>query len=234
MEIDNEKSGIEQKRLNEEDMKLCRDGADLIIQWTNYPPYSICSVSSRMFGFLKDEHKQLVKKYIEECKDEDQKNAALLHFNFIDTYHSNDLSSNEFYKLLIDTISDKKLTLEYANNLYKSCHEDTCYTLVPEKSRSAISKWVAPDLKSSAWQETVKQVNIIALKKLQDELHGLDAGASIALLERAKTMPIFNEHTSNFRITGAFGRTSPVQWIDFQLNKLKLGPSEYQALRFEG
>lgn len=213
--------------LNEEDKEFCLYNANLILGWTRCSSYSICSASNRMFACLNDNHqeverKQLIRKYIAESEDQDLKNAALIHFDFLEGLREKDQTPDVFYKLLLTAMSDKKLTLEYANNLYRSCHNDTWYTQVPDENRFAVSKWLAPDLKSKAWQETIEQIRTIASGKLQEELRMLDdIAAQTALLERARTMPIFNEHTSNFRITGAFGQTRAVQWIDLQLNKLK-------------
>jgi hypothetical protein len=209
--------------LSEEFKQICKDSAEQIISWTKYPPYSIFTASTRMFGFLnkKTECKQLVRKHLAESNEnQDLKHAALIHFNFVDQLYSLEtmVTRDDFHKVLVETMSDDRLTLEYANNLYISCHKDS-YNIEPQKNRYAISRWAIPEIKSQQWQETVEIIRDIVSGKLDQQLRSLTLKEKIALLENAKTMPIFNEITSNFRFFGA-GETTSVKLIDLQLNHL--------------
>jgi hypothetical protein len=220
----------ENTTLSEEDEKICRKSAEQMLGWTQCPPHSISSVTSRMSGFLdkKIECKQLVRKYItESSENQDLKNAALIHFDFVDKLPSTEevATAADFNRFLLEAMSDPRLTLEYANNLYLSCHKDTWHILESNKNRYKISIWAMPEKKSQQWQEVVEKIHTIALNKLDREERGLTVSEQIALLERAKTMPIFNEHASNVHV----GQTRPVSQIDLVLNKLKQTQPENYA-----
>lgn len=226
-----------------EEKEICEECADDILGWTRNPPHiGIYSACHRIFSCFNDPKacKQLTRQYIADSKNpEDLRNAALIHFDYVDRLYSSKteplakaLPSKEYCESLLTAMRSPGLTLEYANNLYKSCHRDTECTLEPEKNRYKLSIWLIPKLKSEIWQKTVEKIRTIALQKLTERLAKLDVPASIALLENARTLPIFNEHTSSSIVTGAIGRTRPVQWIDMELNKLKQTQPEYQMRKF--
>jgi len=72
------------------------------------------------------------------------------------------------------------------------------------------------------WGETVKEIRDFALTKLFDEVdRNENIEEKIKLLEWAKSQPLFNQHRSNFLITGAWGNTSAVSAIEDKLEELK-------------
>lgn len=222
----------ENSELSQEDKKYCRQSADFILEITQYSSYSILAAVTRMYSFLdspgRDTNacKALIKKYISEYQNPRLKqiekviHAALIHFDFVDSLHSRKkvATDHDVHVALLAALNNENLTLYFANNLYRSCYKETSFTRDPANE----------NLKSRAWQNTMQIINNIALKKLKDELRGMDPADQLALLEYARRRPIFNEHISNYIFTGAFGRTSPIQQIDLMINELKVAHPEIQ------
>ncbi|KTD23504.1 protein phosphatase 2C domain-containing protein [Legionella maceachernii] len=72
------------------------------------------------------------------------------------------------------------------------------------------------------WGDTVKEIRDFALTKLFKEADLIeDIQEKIALLEWAKKQPLFNQHRSNFVITGAWGNTAAVSKINGILDEIE-------------
>lgn len=200
-----------------------------IIQYPDHNSFSIC----RMFNCMGDDAdmKKLVMQYIKDMggKDSDITNAALILFQLSDVLpYRRDIK--DAHQDLIDAIKNKKLTVEYANNLYLLYHNDDRLTQV--QGRSFLATRLVSNLKSPAWQETVLKIRDIVEVKLQAEVEKLATAAEkISLLEKSKTLPIFTEHLSNFVVTGAFGRTDSVVRIDAMLDQIKRTQVEGSVLK---
>lgn len=197
-----------------------------------YPEHNSFSID-RMFNCMGDDAdmRQLVMQYIEGMggKDSDITNAALILFQLSDVLpYRRDIK--DAHQDLIDAIKNKKLTVEYANNLYLLYHNDDRLTQV--QGRSFLATRLVSNLKSPEWQETVLKIRDIVEVKLQAEVEKLATAAEkISLLEKSKTLPIFTEHLSNFVVTGAFGRTDSVVRIDAMLDQIKRTQVEGSVLK---
>lgn len=230
-EVKNEDPTEQHSELSEQDIEFCRQSADFILEITQCSSYSILSAVTRLCSFLYspsrniDERKALIKKYISEYQNpefkkiDEVRNAALIHFEFIDSLHTRTKipTENDVHIALLSALNNEKLTLYFANNLYKSFHKSS-YT--HEKTNE--------NVKSKSWQSTMQMINAIALSKLEVELSGMRPSEQLALLKQVKKWPIFNEHISNYKFTGGFGRTSPVQQIDLMINELETAHPEIQ------
>lgn len=176
----------------------------------------------------------LSRMYTENKEDREKIYHAILKFNDNDVDHIRaavtlfHLNNNKFFlcdldkslQALLFAMNDNRLTVKFANNLYLLFHEEPFFTQV--KHRNFLSKTFKSDLKSPEWQKTVDAIREIVLTKLDAEIEQLNKkDEKIALLEEAKNMPIFNEHTNNFYITGAFGYTKAVGDIDARLDRIK-------------
>lgn len=84
---------------------------------------------------------------------------------------------------------------------------------------------------TASWQKAISSIRKAALARLDHELANMTAGETgggqlaidankLALLKRAKTMPIFSVHRRNFWIQGAWGRTSAVREIESRIIRL--------------
>lgn len=162
---------------------------------------------------------QLVRTYIAKNtrKNPSIKHAALIMLNLFDRIGKN--PNIDFYQELVNAMWDEKLAVKYANNLYCLCHQDEHYARVKNENRYYLSQFFIPELQCAKWQEAVAKIREIAMVKLRAELEKLNYIDAIDFLENAKTMPIFCEHTSNFTLTGAFGRTNALIEIDELLFK---------------
>lgn len=157
-------------------------------------------------------------------KNDDITNAALVLSEFISNLYSNkltEITNNDFHALLVNAIENKNLSVKYANNLYLVCRKGTQFIQEPNEGRYTVCRWLAPDLKSKQWQETVEKIRGIVLEKLENELLPLNVFDRIELLEKAKDMPIFNENMSNIRFIGACTKPQVHTHITMHLKHLK-------------
>ncbi len=67
---------------------------------------------------------------------------------------------------------------------------------------------------TNTWNKILKFSREDALEKLKHDIRSLDDESSIATLQAWRNMSIFSQHRSNFKIFGAFGRTSAQKEID--------------------
>lgn len=81
---------------------------------------------------------------------------------------------------------------------------------------------------TKTWARAVKEIRDYALEKLFTEIEEKESPAEkIQLLNWAKQQPLFNQHRSNFLITGAWGNTAAISQINAKINEM--GTSKFKS-----